>query len=61
MLELFREIIGKEEVGRHRAEARSLFQWLGSLPIGIAVAAALVREDVRYTTAGLAKILPVDS
>jgi hypothetical protein len=36
MLELFREIIGKEEVGRHRAEARSLFQWLGSLPIGIA-------------------------
>jgi hypothetical protein len=44
MLELFRELIGKEEVGRHRAEARSLFQWLGSLPIGIAVGAALVRE-----------------
>jgi hypothetical protein len=58
--ELFREVIGKEEVGRQEAEARSLFQRLGYLPIGIAVAAALVREDVRYTIAGLAKDLPVD-
>jgi tetratricopeptide (TPR) repeat protein len=59
--ELFREVTGKKEVGRHEAEARSLFQRLGYLPIGIAVAAALIREDVRYTIAGLAKNLPADT
>ena len=59
--ELFREVIGKEEVGRHEAEARSLFQRLGYLPIGIAVAAGLVREDVRYTISGMAKNLPADA
>ena len=59
--ELFREVIGKEEVEKHEAEARSLFQRLGYLPIGIAVAASLVREDVRYTIAGLAKKLPADA
>jgi hypothetical protein len=56
--ELFREIIGKEEVGRHELEAGSLFQRLEYLPIGIAVGASLVREDVRYTIAGLANNLP---
>jgi tetratricopeptide (TPR) repeat protein len=58
--EVFREVIGKEEVGRHETEARSLFQRLGYLPIGIAVAAGLVHEDVRYTLAGLTKNLPAD-
>ena len=46
---------------RNEAEARSLFQRLGYLPIGIAVAAGLVREDVRYTIAGLANNLPADA
>jgi tetratricopeptide (TPR) repeat protein len=59
--ELFREVIGNEEVERHEAEARSLFQRLGYLPIGIAVAAGLIHEDVRYTIAGLAQNLPADA
>jgi tetratricopeptide (TPR) repeat protein len=58
--ELFRRVIGNEEVEKHEAEARSLFQRLGYLPIGISVAAGLVREDVRYTIAGLANNLPPD-
>ena len=60
-LELFREVIGKEEVGRHEAEAGSLFRRLGYLPIGIAVAAGLFREDARYTISGMAKNLPADA
>ena len=56
--ELFRKEIGKEEVDRHATDARGLFQRLGYLPIGISVAASLVREDVRYTIEGMAKNLP---
>jgi len=56
--ELFRKEIGKEEVDKHEAEARALFRRLGHLPIGISVAASLVREDVRYTIEGMAKNLP---
>jgi tetratricopeptide (TPR) repeat protein len=58
--ELFSREIGKDEVEKHQPEARSLFQRLGYLPIGIAVAASLIREDVRYTIAGIAKNLPAD-
>jgi len=47
--DLFRRDIGKEEVERHEADARSLFKRLGYLPIGVSVAAGLIREDVRYT------------
>jgi tetratricopeptide (TPR) repeat protein len=57
---LFRTVIGREDVERHEAEARSLFRRLGHLPMGIAVAAGLIREDVRYTIAGLANNLPAD-
>ncbi len=59
--ELFRREIGKEEVDRHADDARTLFQRLGHLPIGIAVAASLIREDVHYTIAGMAKDLPADA
>jgi hypothetical protein len=48
-------------VEKYETEARSLFQRLGHLPIGIAVGASLVRRDVRYTIAGLAKNLPADA
>ena len=58
--DLFHEAIGKDEVERHASEARSLFQRLGYLPIGIAVAAGLIRKDVRYTIAGMAKNLPAN-
>ena len=58
--DLFHEAIGKAEVERHASEARSLFQRLGYLPIGIAVAAGLIRKDVRYTIAGMAKNLPAN-
>jgi len=58
--ELFRREIGEAEVERHKPEAGSLFKRLGYLPIGISVAASLVREDVRYAVAGIAKSLPAD-
>ena len=59
--ELFRTEIGQEEVDRNADDARALFQRLGFLPIGIAVAASLIREDVHYTIAGMAKDLPTDA
>jgi tetratricopeptide (TPR) repeat protein len=56
--ELFQREIGQEEVDRHANDARALFQRLGYLPIGIAVAARLIRKDVHYTIASVAKDLP---
>jgi tetratricopeptide (TPR) repeat protein len=58
--ELFGKEIGEKEVEKHRPEARALFQRLEYLPIGIAVTASLIREDVRYTIAGMAKNLPAN-
>jgi tetratricopeptide (TPR) repeat protein len=58
--ELFRRQIGAEEVARHEAECRLLFTRLGHLPIAVGIAAALIREDVRYTVVGLARNLPDD-
>jgi tetratricopeptide (TPR) repeat protein len=37
-----------------------LFQRLGHLPIAVSISAALIREDVRYTIAGLAREMPAD-
>jgi tetratricopeptide (TPR) repeat protein len=59
-LELFRSQVGGNEVGQHEAECRLLFERLGHLPVAIAISAALIREDVRYTIAGLARNLPAD-
>ena len=59
--ELFDIIVGKGEVQKHETEARSLFRRLGHLPIGIAVAASLIRDDVRYTIDALEKKLPADT
>jgi tetratricopeptide (TPR) repeat protein len=58
--ELFRSQIGGDEVARHEVECRLLFERLGHLPVAIAISAALIREDVRYTIAGLARNLPAD-
>jgi hypothetical protein len=58
--ELFRTQIGGDEVARHEVECRALFRRLGHLPVAIAISAALIREDVRYTIAGLARNLPPD-
>jgi tetratricopeptide (TPR) repeat protein len=58
--ELFRRQIGAEEVARHEADCRSLFQRLDRLPIAISVSAALIREDVRYTIPGMARDVPKD-
>jgi tetratricopeptide (TPR) repeat protein len=58
--ELYRRLIGEEEVTRHEAECRRLFQRLGHLPIAVAISAALIREDVRYTIPGLERNLPED-
>jgi tetratricopeptide (TPR) repeat protein len=58
--DLFRRQIGDEEVARHEADCRSLFQRLGYLPIAVSISAALIREDVRYTIPGMARNLPDD-
>jgi tetratricopeptide (TPR) repeat protein len=58
--ELFRSQIGGDDVARHEAECRSLFERLGHLPVAIAISAALIREDVRYTITSLARSLPAD-
>ena len=58
--DLFRQEVGAEEVARHEADCRSLFQRLGYLPIAVSVSAALIREDVRYTIPGMARDVPKD-
>ena len=58
--DLFRRQVGVEEVARHEAECRLLFQRLGHLPIAVSISAALIREDVRYTIPGLAQNVPHD-
>jgi hypothetical protein len=58
--ELFRHDIGVAEVDRHESDCRVLFKRLDHLPVAIAISAALIREDVRYTIAGLARNLPAD-
>jgi tetratricopeptide (TPR) repeat protein len=58
--ELFRTVIGEAEVERHRVVCQGLFRRLGYLPIGVAVAAGLIRYDLRYTIPSLAANLPAD-
>lgn len=59
--DLFRRQIGGIEVDRHAAVCRRLFGRLGHLPIGVSICAALIRKDVRYTIAGVARDLPGDA
>ena len=59
--ELFRRVVGDEEVARHEAECRQLFVRMGHLPIGISVSAGLIQYDVRYTIAKLARNPPADA
>lgn len=59
-LQLFREVIGEKEVAKHEADAKALFRRLEYLPIGVAVAAGLIRHDVRHTVHSMARDLPKD-
>jgi tetratricopeptide (TPR) repeat protein len=58
--ELFRAKLGKEEVDRHAAAARAIFKRLEYLPIGISVAAGLLRDDPFQTIEAMAASLPAD-
>jgi len=59
--DIFRRELGAEHVnGGNEGACLQLFGCLGYLPFGITVAAALIREDVRYTIAGIAANLPAD-
>ena len=58
--ELFIQVVGAQEVERHRTECQSMFRRLGCLPLGVSISAGLIRYDVRYTIAGLAANLPHD-
>jgi tetratricopeptide (TPR) repeat protein len=53
-LELFRRVLGEFP----QAPAMQLFNKLGQLPMAIAVAAGLIKHDVRYTVKSLALSLP---
>ncbi len=58
--EIFRAQVGPDDVARHERECRELFERLGHLPLAVGIAAALIREDVRYTIPILAHELPSD-
>lgn len=58
--ELFRQVLGTQEVDRHAAICKKLFRRVGHLPLGISVSAGLIRYDVHYTIARLAANLPGD-
>jgi tetratricopeptide (TPR) repeat protein len=58
--ELFRDVIGAEEVDRHAAAAQTIFHKLDHLPIGISIAAALLREDPLLTIDQMARNPPAD-
>jgi tetratricopeptide (TPR) repeat protein len=57
---LFRKELGAESIDGNEAQCQKLFNRLGHLPIAVSVAAALIKEDVRYTIEGLAANLPAD-
>ncbi len=57
-LAVFRRVVGDEEVKKSESSARSLFKELGYLPVGVAVAAGLIKHDTRYTIDSLSKKLP---
>ncbi|MBS1874209.1 MAG: toll/interleukin-1 receptor domain-containing protein, partial [Acidobacteria bacterium] len=52
--DLFRRVLGEVD----ETAARDLFPKLGYLPVALAVAAGLIKKDVRYTVASLAAKLP---
>ncbi|MGA9672917.1 MAG: tetratricopeptide repeat protein [Terracidiphilus sp.] len=58
--ELFRTKLGKDEVDRHAAEAGAIFRRLEYLPIGISVAAGLLRDDPFLTINVMARNPPAD-
>ncbi|MBA3916252.1 MAG: TIR domain-containing protein, partial [Acidobacteriales bacterium] len=56
----FGEQLGTAEVSRNEDAAKALFRRLQYLPLGVAVAVALIREDVRYTLPSMVAKLPAD-
>ena len=57
-LDLFRSVLGEEQLSRSEQRAKELFKQLGYLPVGISVAAGLINYDARYTIDSLAAKLP---
>jgi tetratricopeptide (TPR) repeat protein len=57
-LDLFRRVLGPQQVAKSEQRAKELFKQLGYLPIGISVAAGLINYDARYTIDSLAAKLP---
>ena len=57
---VFHRELGTDAVKGNEAQCETLFKRLGYLPFAVAVAASLIREDVRYTIASLAADLPAD-
>jgi tetratricopeptide (TPR) repeat protein len=50
-LDLFRKVLGEQQVAKSEPSAKLIFEKLGYLPVAISVAAALIKNDVRYTVA----------
>jgi tetratricopeptide (TPR) repeat protein len=59
--ELFRAVLGENQVSTRAAECRKLFARIDRLPIAVSVLASLIQDDVRYTIASVAAKLPDDA
>jgi tetratricopeptide (TPR) repeat protein len=57
-LDLFRRVLGDADVAKGEAQLKELSGKLGNLPIAIAVAAGLIKHDVRYTVGNFAREAP---
>lgn len=58
--QLFRKVLGADEVSAHQSECRTLFERVGRLPLAVNVSASLIKYDVRHTIESLAGNLPAD-
>jgi tetratricopeptide (TPR) repeat protein len=58
--ELFRQVLGAQEVAAHEVDCRKLFTRIGRLPLAVSVLAGLIKYDLRHTISSVAAKLPAD-
>jgi hypothetical protein len=58
--ELFRQVLGAQDVAAHETDCRALFRRIGNLPLAVSVLAGLIKHDVRHTISSVAAKLPGD-
>jgi hypothetical protein len=60
-LDLFRAVLGEQQVAAHELECKNLFSRVGYLPLALHLLASLIQDDVRYTIASVCADLPKDT